>query len=245
MNTQLPRQRYEFWAGLSAFIIIMLGLVVGGVWLINTLVDEEQLPITGVIIQGERTYTSNADVVRVLTAAETGSFFAADADVLRRRIEALPWVYSASVRKEWPANLRVFIVEQQPIAVWNGHELLNSSGELFAADPSVVAGTIPELVGPEGDVAEVFYQYQRIQALLAHSNHHIQRFAMSERFSVRLWLESGIELRLGREARLERVQRFMELLPIIQGESEKEIAYIDLRYDTGVAVGWHDIQPGE
>lgn len=245
MKTQLHRQRYEFWVGLSAFIVILSGLVIGGVWLVNTLVDEEQLPITGVIIQGERSYTSDADVVRVLTAEETGSFFAADADVLRRRIEALPWVYSASVRKEWPTTLRVFIVEQQAVAVWNGQELLNSSGELFAADPIVVAGTIPELAGPEGDVAEVFYQYQRIQALLAHSNHFIQRFAMSERFSVRLWLESGMELRLGREARLERVQRFMELLPIIQGESEKDIAYIDLRYDTGVAVGWHDIQPGE
>jgi len=245
VNMMSKRQRYEFWAGLSSFIVIVLGLVIGGVYLINTLVDEEQLPITGVIIQGDRIYTSDAEVVRVLTEQETGSFFAADADMLRRRIEGLPWVFSASVRKEWPSTLRVFVVEQQAVAVWNGKELINSSGELFAAEPSEVARAIPELEGPEGDVDEVFFQYQRIQALLARSNHYIDRFAMSERFSVRIWLESGIELRLGREARLERVQRFMELLPIIQGESTQEIAYIDLRYDTGVAVGWHDIQPGE
>ncbi len=239
------RQRYEFWAGFSAFVFIMLGLVMGGVWLFYTLVDEEQLPLTGVIIQGERIYTTNKEVVWALTEKETGSFFAADADILRRRIEALPWVYSASVRKEWPGKLRVFVVEQNPVAIWNSKELLNSSGEIFTADPNQLMGKIPELEGPETDADEVFFQYQRIQALLAHSNHHIVRFAMSERFSVRLWLESGIELRLGREARLERAQRFMELLPIIRGESKQDIAYIDLRYDTGVAVGWHDIQPGE
>lgn len=245
VNTMSKRQRYEFWAGFSAFLIIVLGLIIGSVWLFQTLIDEEQLPLTGVIIQGERAYTSNNEVVQVLTEHETGSFFAADADIIRRRIEALPWVYSASVRKEWPGTLRVFLVEQKPVAVWNKKELLNSSGELFAADPSQVEGTIPELEGPEDDADEVFFQYQRIQALLARNDHRIVRFAMSERFSVRLWLESGIELRLGREARLERAQRFMKLLPIIQGEGKQDIAYIDLRYDTGVAVGWHDIQPGE
>lgn len=239
------KQRYEFLAGLSAFIIILLGLAVGSVWLYQTLVDEQQLPITGVIIQGERTYTANTDVVRAIVAEPTGSFFAADSDAIRHRVEELPWVYSASVRKEWPGTLRIYVVEQAPLAIWNKEKLLNKAGELFAADPSSVVGTVPELEGPEGDADEVVFQFQRIQALLAQGNHHVVRFSMTDRFAVQLWLESGIELRLGREARLERTQRFMDLLPVIRAESEHEVAYVDLRYDTGVAVGWHNTQPGE
>lgn len=244
MKNVSQRQRVELWLNFSAFVVIVLGFIGGSVWLFHTLMDEKQLPLTGVIIQGERVYTSDNDIVQVLVGQEIGSFFKANTDAIRQRIETLPWVYSASIRKEWPETLRVFIVEQQPLAVWNNEKLLNNAGDLFNADPKDVQGRLPELRGPAEQSAEVFLQYQKLQTLLAHGGHRVVQLAMSERFAVNLWLSSGIELRLGREAQLERVQRFMELLPLIQHESEREIAYIDLRYDTGVAVGWHDLQPG-
>ncbi|WP_113907087.1 cell division protein FtsQ/DivIB [Aliidiomarina celeris] len=237
--------KIEFWAGVSAFLVIVSALIGMTLWLAKTLVNEDLVPFTGVIIQGERQYTADSDVVQVLTQTPVGSFFAADAEYLRQRLETLPWVYSVSVRKEWPSTLRVFIVEQVPVAIWNGTELLNQDGERFVGEVERVRESLPKLEGPNPHVAEVFRQYRDIQLLLARNNHNIERFILSERFATRVWLTSGIELRLGRESQLERVQRFMDLLPTIEMESTKGVAYVDLRYDTGLAVGWHETQPGE
>lgn len=245
MNGASRSHRFEFWAGVGTFAVIVLGLLGTAIWLWKTLVDEERVPFTGVIIQGERTYTNDSDVVDILTFEPVGSFFSADSEQLRQRLEALPWVYSASVRKEWPATLRVFLVEQEPAAIWNRTELLNREGQRFVAEVEQVRGVLPKLEGPNHSVDEAFRQYKDIQSLLARGGHEIERFFLSERYAVNLWLASGIELKLGRESQLERVQRFMDLLPTITNESDKPVAYVDLRYDTGLAVGWHEIQPGE
>lgn len=232
--------RWEFIAGVTVFIVIVLGFLIGSYQLLNWITDAEQVPLEGVIIQGERVHTEDSDVLNAIIAGDVGSFFTADVDEIRHRIEALPWVYSASVRKEWPQRLRVFLVEQEPVGIWNDTQVLNRYGEVFAANPAVVADLVPEFSGPEGAEDEVLTQYQRISELLAIHDYAITRIALSERFSVRLWLDNGIELQLGREARLERIQRFLDLYPVIQKESEKAVAYADLRYDTGVAIGWKE-----
>lgn len=232
--------RLEFLTGVGVFVVILLGLIIGSYQLLHWLTDVDQVPLEGVVIQGERTFTSDDDVRVAILSGEVGSFFTTDVDDIRARIEALPWVYSASVRKEWPQRLRVYLVEQQPIAVWNQEWLMNRYGELFSADPALVQGAVPEFFGPVAEEGEVWRQYQRISELLAIHDYQIRRIELSERFAIRIWLNNGIELRLGREARLERIQRFLDLYPLIQAESERAIAYADLRYDTGIAIGWHN-----
>lgn len=78
---------------------------------------------------------------------------------------------------------------------------------------------------------------------------------MSERFSWQLTLSDGVLLNLGREDRIVRIQRFMDIYPRIKSQAliensslkkkkkstHKVIDYIDLRYDTGLAVGWKSI----
>ena len=62
-------------------------------------------------------------------------------------------------------------------------------------------------------------------------------------------------LNLGREERVKRVQRFMDVYPLIKTHLEDQfkkqnnhkkqlkqaVDYIDLRYDTGLAVGWKSV----
>ncbi|EGN74837.1 cell division septal protein [Idiomarina sp. A28L] len=232
--------RWEFIAGVAVFIVIVLGFLMGSYKLLAWITDAEQVPLEGVIIQGERLYTEDNEVLNAIIAGEVGSFFTADVDEIRNRIEALPWVYSASVRKEWPQRLRVFLVEQEPVGIWNEEKVMNRYGEVFIASPELIAGTVPHFSGPEEAEDEVLRQYQRISELLAIHDYAITRITLSERFSVRLWLDNGIELQLGREARLERIQRFLDLYPLIKKESDKAVAYADLRYDTGIAIGWKE-----
>ena len=50
-------------------------------------------------------------------------------------------------------------------------------------------------------------------------------------------------LNLGREDRIERIQRFIDSYSFIKHKkpNNQQVNYIDLRYDTGVAVGWKPI----
>lgn len=237
--------RWEFWLGLMSLLLLILGLVLAGQWIHRVLMDEQQVPLDAIVLQGDLVYTSTDEVRDALTGDEVGSFFAADVNTLRQRVEALPWIYSAAVRKEWPGRLRIYLVEQVPLAVWNEDELLNRYGEIFAGRVEQVEAELPHLQGPSQDVNEVLRQYERMNQLLAMNGYRVTGLTMTERFSVDVTLSNGITLRLGREARLQRIQRFIDLHNRLESSDERAIDYVDLRYDTGVAVGWREIEAGE
>ncbi|WP_194756278.1 cell division protein FtsQ/DivIB [Aliidiomarina indica] len=234
------REKWEFMIGVSVFLVIVLGLVFGSYQLLRIVTDAEQVPLEGVILHGERQHTTDGEIRDAILAGEVGSFFTADVDDIRERIEQLPWIYSASIRKEWPGRLRIYVVEQQPVAVWNQNYVMNQQGDVFSADAEAIRGQVPLLEGPESAHQDVLEQYRQMSELLRIADMRITRVQLSERYSLRVWLDNDIELRLGREARLERIQRFMDLYPVIQSESSKPVKYADLRYDTGIAIGWRD-----
>ncbi len=64
---------------------------------------------------------------------------------------------------------------------------------------------------------------------------------MTARRSWQLTLNNDIKLNLGRGDTMKRPARFIELYPVLQQQAQtdgKEISYVDLRYDSGAAVGW-------
>lgn len=244
--------RWGFWFGLLSLVVLMLGLYLTGSWIYRVLMDEQQVPLDAIVLQGDLIYTSTDEVRSALIADEVGSFFAADVVTLRERVETLPWIFSAGVRKEWPGRLRIYLVEQRPLAIWNDEQLLNLHGEIFAGRVEQVEDKLPHLYGPVSDVDEVMLQYERMHELLHLNGYRIERLSMTERFSVDVYVvadgqeeNKGVTLRLGREARMQRVQRFIDLHQRLQDEDDREIDYVDLRYDTGLAVGWRETEAGE
>ena len=58
--------------------------------------------------------------------------------------------------------------------------------------------------------------YKDLNALLDYKALKIDELVLSERFSWQLTLDDGVTLNLGREERVERIQRFMDVYPIIK-----------------------------
>ncbi|EKE85331.1 cell division protein FtsQ/DivIB [Idiomarina xiamenensis] len=239
---QWRKWRWSFWFGLMFFVAVVAATILGSWQLYQLLNDEQEVPLRQLNVQGELQYVTVAEVREALLSDRLGSFFSADVDVLRQRVEALPWVATASVRKVWPDKLAVFVVEQQALAVWNDSALLNQAGQLFDADRSRLQQPLPALFGPTNAVAETLQQYRDLQQLLAPNQFQIRALRLSPRFATEVVLSNGIELRLGREANVERIQRFIDLYPVIVKQRERDIDYIDLRYDTGVAVSWRETE---
>jgi cell division protein FtsQ len=160
-------------------------------------------------------------------------------------------VSSVAVRKKWPNELKIYVVDHKPVALWNGEFLINQLGKVFQADMTRIKHYLPNFFGPEGTESLALKNYRDLNILLAFNALKIDELILTERFSWQLTLNDGVTLNLGREERVERVQRFMDLYPIIKAElkakkiTEKQrnqaVDYIDLRYDTGLAVGWKSV----
>jgi len=240
------RSRWVFWAGVAFCSAVFIGTVIGVWWLVHTLSDAQEVPLRRLAVQGAEQTVTAAEVREALRSDALGSFFSADVNELRQRVEQLPWVERASVRKEWPDVLQVYVVEQQPLAFWNDDRMLNLAGEVFKADSTRLSEAqrqqLPYLYGPEDAKQETLDQFRALSALLQINGFRVQALRLSPRFATEVVLADGTELRLGRESQLQRVQRFIDVYPAIEKQQDRPIDYVDLRYDTGVSVRWQDEQ---
>jgi cell division protein FtsQ len=67
----------------------------------------------------------------------------------------------------------------------------------------------------------------------------ISSVVLNDRQAWQLILENGIRLELGKDSLDERLERFFSLYNQL-GQDSQKVSYIDLRYDTGAAIGWID-----
>ncbi|MEP2651469.1 MAG: cell division protein FtsQ/DivIB [Paraglaciecola sp.] len=231
----------QFYAGLVFFVTLIILLVIGVIELVAWLEDEQQAPVQNIVVSGNRTFIDDVEVEALIKRTQSGSFFELNVDETHKTVESMPWVYRASVRKRWPSGLEVFVVEQIPSAIWNDDMLLNKNGDVFNAQISGLAKLkqlrLPSLFGPGGSEQTALQGYRNMQSLLDSTNLHIVEMFLSERFAWNIQLSNGIRLNLGRIEFIDRLQRFVDLYPLIS-KQDKQVDYVDLRYDTGLAVGW-------
>ena len=92
--------------------------------------------------------------VRIALGVNTGDYlFDLDVQAAQERVEALNWVDRAVVRRLWPDQVAVQIIERRPYALWQHNgvvQLVDYSGTVIA---NVAPQDYPNLtlvVGPEG-----------------------------------------------------------------------------------------------
>ena len=231
---------WSFWLGLVFFFFVVVAMF-SVVWFVAKRVNaQESSPVTSLKITGEMPYTQKQDILSAIEPLNMGNYFKVDVNQVQQTISELPWVYSVSVRKQWPNELKIYVVDQAPVASWNGDFFINEFGSAFQADASRVDHELPAFFGPEGSELTALENFKSLNKLLEYRALAIDELVLTERYSWQLTLNDGVQINLGREERVKRVQRFMDIYPQIKQEQKQQqvIDYIDLRYDTGVAVGW-------
>lgn len=240
MWDNLKKIKIGKWISLIFFIVLIYGLQNSYFKLKNWLTDEKSLPLTSLILTGKLEHVSNYDVRSVLIDQKDRlNFFTLEIAQIQKQLENMPWVYSAAIRKRWPDTLKIHIVEQSIVAIWNDRALLNRFGEIIAASPDSVRDKYAALYGDDQFANEILMTYVKIHQLLKVNHFKIASLTSDKRHSCDIILKSGIKLRLGQEQKLDRIQRFLSVSPLIQNKYDiKTISYVDLRYDTGFAIGW-------
>ncbi|WP_440874513.1 cell division protein FtsQ/DivIB [Thalassotalea sp. PLHSN55] len=242
-GNQQEKVHWSFWLGVAFFVAVIIAIL-STCWVVTQrMASEEAVPVNSIVIRGEMPYTSKADIDQIMQSINLGNFFHVDVNEVQQKVAKLPWVYSVSVRKQWPDEVQLYIVDQTPVARWNGDFFINSQGQAFQADVSRVNHALPAFFGPEGSEITALDNFKSLNKLLAFKALSIDELVLSERYSWQLILSDGVTLNLGREERVERIQRFMDVYSQIK-ENKKEnqqVDYVDLRYDTGLAVGWKPV----
>lgn len=230
-------------AGIIFLSAVLFTVFIGGWIVVGWMEDAQRLPLSKLVVTGERHYTRNDDIRQsILALGPPGTFMTQDVNIIQQQIERLPWIKQASVRKQWPDELKIHLVEYVPIARWNDQHMIDAKGNSFSVPAERSAKqTLPMLSGPEGSEGEVLEGFRDMGAVLAKDKFTLKEAAMTARRSWQLTLNNGIKLNLGRGDTMKRLSRFVELYPVLQQQEQadnKRISYVDLRYDSGAAVGW-------
>jgi cell division protein FtsQ len=227
-----PQVNWRY-VGVTLGTLAVAGLIAGAVaWAFNQ-------PIETVAVEGRFQRVAPMDVERVVKASVHGAgLLSVDLAQVRRAIHTLPWVDAVSVERAWPHGLTVLVIEQTAAARWGERGLLNTRGELFDTDERHIPPELARLEGPQGKEGEVAQRYLAAEARLAQAGQRLTALRLDARGAWEFDLANGVTVRLGRRQVDERFEKFMGTALKLVTQRGEDIAYVDMRYTNGFAIGW-------
>jgi cell division protein FtsQ len=237
MVTELLKNNVRTLTGVALLAILAGTLTLSKHWVS----DPYRFPLNVVEVKGNFRYLDKQQLQEAVATHVSGGFFTVDVGAIRAAAEDLPWVYKATVRRVWPATLRINIEEQQAIARWGEQGYLNRHGEPFFPEAIVSSLVLPELAGPEGHELNVLESFQRVTETLAPLQISVTRMELDSRRAWHLQVGDGVLLELGRTDTRERLQRFISAWPTVFAGRIADLKRVDLRYSNGFSVYWQQL----
>ena len=237
-------------------VLAVLAMLAGGIY---WLIQRPQFELQAIEIEPAPNstlhYVTPASIQNAIAGNLTGNFFTINLVDAQKVFEDAPWVRSASVRRIWPNAIRVSIEEQQPLALWNESQMLNTWGQVFTANQGELDDDVvlPQFDGPEGKELLVVHRYAELARWFAPLDVTVRKLSLSDRLAWQVTLSNGMTLALGRDPGAdapdpqggipgalpfaERIQRFVQALPMAsQKIGDRAVTHADLRYPNGFAL---------
>jgi len=193
-------------------------------------------PVRIVQMENSLQRVDEGDVRAVLAAHLSAGYFGVDVRAIKAQLEANPWIEQATITRQWPDTLSVAISEEVAIARWRESSLLNQYGESFEPGTLEHDMALPLLNGPSGTERRVMEQYQLFTQMLFSTGLRIRELVLNERGSWSLVLNNEVQMTLGSNDVLDRMQRFVTLYDRYLFNDFSLIETVDLRYNHGISI---------
>jgi len=234
---------------LFALLFVMLALAFGTDRLLRT----DNFPVRNVRFEGEFKHVTQQELQAAVMSVVHGNFFLLNLDAVKARVESLPWVYKASVRRQWPQDVYVRFTEQQLAAYWSDGAFLNQAGDVVRVKADDLPAEFPRLEGPEGTGAQVLEHYKSLGRILAAAGLKLERVMLTPRRTWRLVVTNGdgqgrtsiaggripgatMTIVLDREQPERKLERFARVYAQSFALLASDIRQVDLRYANGFSV---------
>lgn len=218
-------------------LICFIAFLFLATYFFNQFKTTQYFPIKEVKIAGVQ-HVSHDEVQHILLPLVNKGFFAVSIEHIKESLAQFPWVAEASVRRVWPNQIIIQVVERSPIARWNTDKLLSTTGELFSPARETFPSGLPQFIGPEGEQLLMMENYAQMSKVIAPLHFKMTRFELSPAHVWSFTLNNGIKVNIGHKDSLTRVSDFVKVYPKIIGNRANEVNSVDLRYSNGLAVRW-------
>ncbi len=217
----------------AALLLLLAGALAALTWALDR-------PVSVISMDGSFQRVSPGQIEKAVAPFAHSGFMSADLDSIQNAVETLPWVEHARIQRRWPNSLHVTVIEQTAAARWGESGLLNTRGELFVRSATHVPAELPHLSGPDGTESQVAQRYLSVQGRMLEAGMRIAALRLDERGAWEIDLDSGVTVRLGRREVEERIDRFIHTASQVISHRLTEVAYVDMRYSNGFAIGWRN-----
>jgi cell division protein FtsQ len=222
-------------------IYLPIGLIVAGVSAFVIWSRQPgQFPLRKIEIRSELKHVKESDIKSVAQPFLEQGFFGLNVVSLQGQLNQLPWVESVDIRRMWPDRLFVSVRERIGQARWGEEGILSTEGVVFYPLAESRSMRLPRFIGPEGRAKEMLEKHLSLLEFLAPAGLAIQDLQLSPQGNWRVLLDNNMTIILGNGGFNESMSRFMLAYQnSLQAQSQR-IAYIDLRYTNGFAIGWKE-----
>lgn len=196
------------------------------------------LPIKYVRTEGVFQYLSKYEIKTVLQPLVITGFFDADMQAVHSAVSTLPWVDTVTVKRIWPDAIDIKVREKKPYARWGENSLITEQGVIFTPKHSEQFQNLTLVTGPEEQQVKVLEIMKGIKTALADQSMELAEFSVNDRWAWKIKLATGLEILLGRNEQLKKLQRFLKTLEVLKQEQVDAMAVVDLRYPNGYTVSW-------
>lgn len=213
-------------------VLLMTGLV----WM--AALGVKSIPIKYVRSEGVFQYLGKDEIQAALQPLVMTGFFDADMQAIHQAVSELVWVDSVTVKRVWPDAIDIKIREKKPYVRWGQQSLISVRGEIITPKNIDQFKTMPILQGPELQQLKTLEIMKGVNTALADQSMKMAEFTINDRWAWKIKLTTGLEILLGRNEQLKKLQRFLKTLEVLGQEQVEKIAIVDLRYPNGYAVSW-------
>ena len=226
------------------FLLLILVSVTAYNYFSGAYFSKPLFPINTIQVVGEIENIKRQALQSAMLGYLDSGFFMVNVAAIKKAVEELEWIDTASVRRIWPDKIRVLVTEQKAIAQWGDVALINKNGSLFSPEKGSYPEQLVSFIGPNAMRIELLELYQELQAMLQEYALQISKVEVNGRRALEVTLSNGVKLVFGKQRDVGEssvlVDRF--LIACKQGLANRldDIAVVDLRYTNGFSVSWKE-----
>ena len=227
-------------------IFLILSIVIIAVIYLNTKTNRDRkiyFPIKNISIESKIINVNKDDVFeKSKNYLDSKSFFNFKINILKNEIEKVSWVRSADIKRVYPDEVKIYIKEHVPVAIWNNKSYMNNSGDIFFIHD--IKKNLPMINSNESRNKIMHVYFSLLLKYISDYNLDIEikKIEENEIRSISAHLSSGIIVKFGSKDIKSKIHTFFKAYKTLNSSDLKKIGYIDMRYSNGFSIGWKGVK---